>query len=294
MREALIRSDQPLRIFGSPNEAATSYLTPQLIERYTQLFDEAEAAVADSSDILERVRTARMPLNFAIMEQAKKTYTGENGVFIQHGDRWTVRPDIRAMVDPFVDLCIRTGVTQIKEWGTTPEAYRSAMYRLFYQGFNKHLAYGKNIVLSGVDTTDIPMGMEKMLTDGIRGSHDPEYNWLSFEGKDLDAVIDLEKPESVSHIECAFYQRALWLSMLPTEVEFFVSSDGEKYELVGSVKNTLPITQWDSFLQDFATDFQPKQARFVKVVAHSMGLTPQSHPGAGRPARMHVDEIVVD
>src|SRR3546814_8830334 len=35
--------------------------------------------------------------------------------------KWMVRPEIRSMVDPFVDLCIRTGVTQIKEWGTTPE-----------------------------------------------------------------------------------------------------------------------------------------------------------------------------
>jgi hypothetical protein len=123
MREALLASGKPLRIFGSPNEAADSYLTPVLIERYKQLFDQAEMAVRDKPDVLERVRAARMPLNFAIMEQAKKNFIGENGVFIQSGGKWVVRPDIRSMVDPFTDLCIRTGVTMIKEWGTTPEAY---------------------------------------------------------------------------------------------------------------------------------------------------------------------------
>src|SRR5450756_361538 len=45
MREALIISDQPLRIFGSPNEAVISYLTPSLIDKYKQLFDEAESSV---------------------------------------------------------------------------------------------------------------------------------------------------------------------------------------------------------------------------------------------------------
>jgi hypothetical protein len=294
MHNALAAADQPLRIFGSPNEASTSYLTLPLIERYKQLFDEAEKAVADSAKILERVRTARMPLNFAIMEQSKKTYTGENGVFINKGGKWVVRPEIRSMVDPFVDLCIRTGVTQIKEWGTTPEAYRSAMYRLFSQGFNQHLAYNKPLMLSGVDTTDIPAGRETMLNDGIRGSHDPAYNWLSFEGKDLDVVIDLEKTEKVSHLECAFYQRALWLSIVPEKVEFFVSVDGKNFESAGTVENTLPIDQWDSFQRDFITDFAPKDARYVKVVAHSIGLTPQTHPGAGRPAWMHIDEIVVE
>ncbi len=294
MQRAQAISNQPLRIFGSPNEAATSYLTLPLIERYKQLFDEAEAAVADSAQILERVRTARMPLNFAIMEQAKKTYSGENGVFIKNGDKWMVRPEIRSMVDPFVDLCIRTGVTQIKEWGTTPEAYRSAMYRLFSQGVNEHLAYGKSMKLFGLDTADIPLGKEKMLNDGIRGSHDPAYNWLSFSGKDLDVVIDLEKTQKVQHMECAFYQRALWLSIAPEMVEFFVSPDGKKFELVGTVKTTLPIDQWDSFQRDFIVDFPPKEARFVKVVAHSIGITPETHPGAGRPAHMHIDEIVVE
>ena len=50
MREALISSDQPLKIFGSPIEASVSYLTPALIARYKQIFDEAEISVAARSD----------------------------------------------------------------------------------------------------------------------------------------------------------------------------------------------------------------------------------------------------
>jgi hypothetical protein len=46
MREALISSNQPLKIFGSPIDASGSYLTPELISRYKKIFDEAELAVA--------------------------------------------------------------------------------------------------------------------------------------------------------------------------------------------------------------------------------------------------------
>jgi len=294
MQKALASSDQPLRIFGSPNEAAASYLTPELIERYNHYFDEAESLVAGSPETLERVKVARLPLDFAIMEQAKKNFTGDRGVFIKSGNKWIVRPEIRAMVDPFVDLCIRSGITQIKEWSTSPEAYRSAMYRLFYQGRNEHLAFGKKVRLISPDTATIPSGKERMLTDGIRGSHDPEYNWLDFPGKDLDVVIDLERKTKVQHIECAFYQRALWLSIAPVRVEFFVSGDGVKFDPVGSVANTLPIDQYDAFQRDFIVDFTPCEAQFVRVVAHTLGNTPESHPGAGQAARMHIDEIVVE
>ena len=294
MRNALLASGQPLRIFGTPNEAATSYLTPSLIERYEQLFDEAEKAVADSAEVLERVRIARQPLEYAIMEQAKKNFTGERGVFVRSGDRWEVRTEIRSKIDDFTDLCIREGVTQVKEWSTSPEEYRSAMYRLFSQGRNEHLAFGKKVKFLSPDTTMLKPDATRMLTDGIRGSHDYDYNWLSFPGKDLEVVIDLEEVKQVRRIESAYYQYGFWLRLLPKKVEYFVSTDGKEYVLAGSVNNTLPIDQYGGHQRDFISEFAPREARYIKVKAHTIGNTPEWHPGAGRAANMLIDEIVVE
>ncbi len=294
MREALISSKEPLKIFGSPVEASESYLTPELIQRYKQIFDTAESAVAEDPVLLERVRIARQPLNFAIMEQSKKNFTGENGVFIKNGNNWVVRPEIRSMIDPFTDLCLRQGVTRLREWSTTPEAYRSDMYRLFYQGRNEHLAFGKKVRLISPDPAAINEDDILKLTDGIRASDDSKNNWFDFQGKDLDAVIDLGKIQKVQHIECAFYQLAAWLSILPRRVEFYVSKDGNTFDPVGAVDNTLPIDQYDSYLRDFIADFKPADARYIRVVALTIGNTPKSHPGAGQAAWMHIDEIVVE
>jgi hypothetical protein len=295
MREALLASGKPLRIFGTPNEAATSYLTPALIAGYEKIFDQAEAIVGDSAEILERVRIARLPLEFAIMEQAKKNFAGELGVFQKVNDRWEVRTSIRSMIDPFTDLCIREGVTQVKEWSCSPEEYRSAMYRLFSQGMKEHLALGKKITFISPTVGRLPKDADlSMLTDGKRGSHDYDYNWFSFPGENLEVLIDLEGTKTVKRIESAYYQYGFWLRLLPKKVEYFVSQDGIKFDLVGSVDNTLPIDQYGGYQRDFISEFEPHNARYVKVKAYTIGNTPEWHPGAGRPARMLIDEIVVE
>ena len=294
MRGELIKGGKPLRIFGSPNEAADTYLTPALIGKYNSLFDEAEKLVADSAEVLERVRIARLPLMYATMEQAKKNFTGENGLFEKVNDKWEAKTNIRNMVDEFTDLCLREGVTQVKEWSTSPEAYRSAMYRLYSQGMNEHLAYGKKVMMISPDTSDISEEKLKMLTDGKRGSHDYDNNWINFAGKDLEVVIDLEKKEVVRKIGSGYYQLGFWLRLLPKNVEYYTSLDGKNFELAGNVVNTLPIDQYGGYQREFNIEFVPRDARYIKVHARSIGNTPGWHPGAGRPSHMLIDEIVVE
>lgn len=261
---------------------------------YNLLFDEAEKQVTDSAEILERVRIARLPLMYAIMEQAKKNFTGENGLFEKVNGKWEAKTNIRNMVDKFTDLCIREGVTQVKEWSTSPEAYRSAMYRIYSQGMNEHLAFGKKVTMISPDTSDINEEKLKMLVDGKRGSHDYDNNWINFAGKDLEVVIDLDKVEKVRKIGSGYYQLGFWLRLLPESVEYYTSMDGINFELVGSVENTLPIDQYGGYLREFNVEFAPRNAKYIKVRARSMGNTPGWHPGAGRPAHMLVDEIVVE
>ena len=107
----------------------------------------------------------------------------------------------------------------------------------------------KRYQLISPDPSSLPDEDMLKLTDGIRASNDSRNNWLDFQGKDLDAVIDLGKVQKVQHIECAFYQLAAWLSIVPKKVEFYLSEDGKKYTPVGEVDNTLPIDQYDSYLQ---------------------------------------------
>jgi hypothetical protein len=294
MKTALLQSGKPLRIFGGPNEASVSYLTPDLMKRYNVIFDAAEKMVSTQAELLERVRIARLPLQFATLEQAKKNWTGEQGMFLKENGSWMPRNEIRSMIDPFVDLCNRQGVTRVKEWSTSPDEYRSSTYKLLFDGMKEHLAYHKPVTWISPDTSMIPISRRGMLTDGIRGGHDYAYNWLSFQGKDLEIVIDLEESKTVKHIETAYYQLAFWLQIMPKKVEYFTSADGLNFTLASSLDNTLPIDQYGAIQRDFVGEFTPRQARYIKVKAYTIGATPSWHPGAGRMPYMFVDEIVVE
>lgn len=294
MKDALLKSGKPLRIFGTPNEARESYLTPALMARYHELFDKAEDLVHSDPVLLERVRIARQPLVYATLEQAKKSYAGPDGVFEKAGTQWRPRTGLRNLIDPFTDLCIRQGVTQLKEWSCSPEEYRSAFYRMLSQGMNEHLAYGKKVKFI-TPATDLPANAAGMVTDGFRGAQDFDYNWLSLSGKEnIELVIDLEQPATVKHIEAAFYQYGFWLKLLPAKVEYYVSEDGNKFELAGTVMNTLPIDQYGGRVRDFVAEFPARKARYIKMIAYTIGRTPDWHPGAGRYANILVDEVVVE
>jgi hexosaminidase len=158
----------------------------------------------------------------------------------------------------------------------------------------EHLAFGKKVTLISPDTSQISEQELKMLTDGKRGSHDYDNNWVISSGKDMEIIIDLDEVKTVRKIGSGYYQLGFWLRLLPVSVEYFTSADGKKYERVANIANTLPIDQYGGYLREFNAEFPAHEARYVKVIAHSLGNTPGWHPGAGRPANMLVDEIVVE
>ena len=88
-------------------------------------------------------------------------------------------------------------------------------------------------MLISPDTSDIKEGNLKMLTDGKRGSHDYDNNWVNFAGKDLEVVIDLDKVKKVRKIGSGYYQLGFWWRLLPTNVEYYTSMDGKNFELGG-------------------------------------------------------------
>ena len=47
-------------------------------------------------------------------------------------------------------------------------------------------------------------------------------------------------------------------------------------------------------IQDFVIDIEGKSARFVKVLAVNIGKCPEWHSGAGEPAWLFADEIIIE
>jgi hexosaminidase len=169
------------------------------------------------------------------------------------------------------------------------------MFRVFSLGMKEHYAYRKKVSFISPDPTAVKPEAAAMLTDGVRASHEYDHSWFNVQGgKDLELVVDLEEQRDVRRIQAGFLQFGFWLRLFPSRIEYSLSTDGKQYEPVGSIANTLPIDQYGNQQRDFTLTIAPKKARYVKLKAYSIGNTPSWHPGAGRPAVMLVDEIVVE
>ncbi|MGI8634876.1 MAG: DUF4838 domain-containing protein [Segetibacter sp.] len=118
------QSGYKMSIFGKPVMEKETFLSDSLITVYNKLFDEAEKAVSDSPEVLDRVKTARLPVYYAMLEIAKDEKTGKRGAFIAAANNSKIaNPKIVKVLYDFVYQCVRNNVTRVTEWKTTPLEY---------------------------------------------------------------------------------------------------------------------------------------------------------------------------
>jgi hexosaminidase len=124
-----------------------------------------------------------------------------------------------------------------------------------------------------------------------KGFNSPE--WLGWLGTDMEAVVDLVKPASVSSVKVHVLDQSQSQIWLPSSVEVHLSSDGKNFTLAGS------RTQFEKDSSGFATGFYavkfpPKTSRYIKVIAKNHGVIAEGNRFAGSKAWVFVDEIQVN
>jgi hexosaminidase len=162
---------------------------------------------------------------------------------------------------------------------------------LFEQQFNVNKATGKKISLTNPPHQNYSTGGAFTLVDGITGVI-PWYGkeWLGFSGKDLEAVIDLGKSESITKVTVdVLADENSWIH-LPKSIKVLVSADGINYKEMKSLKQEEIVKMKRAMIMEF----EKTAARYIKVIAENAGKIPEGMPGAGEPAWLFVDEIVVE
>jgi predicted alpha-1,2-mannosidase len=132
------------------------------------------------------------------------------------------------------------------------------------------------------------------LIDGIRAK--PRFSmgdWQSYYGNDFEAVVDLKTIRPVHYIATGHLQDVgVWIWM-PGEVQFETSEDGVHYTPAGIVKNEVDEKQYGSIVKDFGLKVN-LNARYIRIKAMNHGAIPAWHPGAGNPAHIFIDEVIVE
>lgn len=106
------------------------YLTDDIMKKADRLWDKAEAAVAAQPDVLERVRVARLSLDYAWIEKHRNSTQ-----FVNHA-RYAVEPDpaFTQRVKRFFEVARRAKVTWMNEGRTTLDAYEEGLKGILQEG----------------------------------------------------------------------------------------------------------------------------------------------------------------
>jgi DNA-binding beta-propeller fold protein YncE len=138
-------------------------------------------------------------------------------------------------------------------------------------------------------------GGDEGLIDGIRGTVNfASGEWQGYQGQDLVAVVDLQRPTEIHRLGGGFLQDARSWIWMPTRVEFELSEDNQTWHKAAEIKTDVPLEDMNPTIRDFVRDIAPTKARYIRVTARNIGKIPAWHPGAGGDAWIFVDEISVN
>jgi len=152
----------------------------------------------------------------------------------------------------------------------------------------------RTIAITGKYANQYSAGGDHALIDGIRGGENFRTGaWQGYYAQDVEVVVDISEPQTVSYIALGCLQdQGSWIFM-PQQVEFFVSTDGHAFQPVGSVKNTTSEEVEGAVVKDFEVKIRPTAARYVKVAVKNFGKCPVWHVGAGNDTWFFLDEVVI-
>ena len=133
------------------------------------------------------------------------------------------------------------------------------------------------------------------LTDGVNGTLN--YNdgkWLGFEGKDMEAVIDLEKERNLKTISI-YYQVCIKDRIFePIGFIIEVSEDGINYTKISSKEADPEKWKNEVNLKVFDASFLPTKGRYVRITVKNRGICPSGYTYVGSKSWILIDEITVN
>lgn len=157
-----------------------------------------------------------------------------------------------------------------------------------------HLARGRTVRFATPADVRYPGTGPFTLTDGVRGTSFNDGFWNGWWGTDLDATIDLGGEQAIGSVTLSLLEQVNSWILYPEWVELHLRGrDG--WHLVER-RLLDPTVRPDAASRQTVTLSVPtgNRATAVRVVARGGRRLPAWHSGAGQPAWIFADEIVVE
>jgi len=296
LQENRLTSKRKLDIYGNPVNEWKTYLSPEALEQYSNLFDKAEGAVEGNSVLADRVVRARLPLDYTVFQQARFYGIEKHGIFvIGNSGSWSVKPKFEEKLARFIATCKKAGVTELSETGPFrhPDEYMTEWNNIFRAGVTPTKALEAKVTLQYPFAEDYPAKGNRTLIDGNPGYDDFSYNWLCFYGTPMVATIDLGKAQNIARVKMHFLNDPRHWIFLPENVTVELSNDGIKYHSIADLKSPENEEHYDITIKEYATQHAAESARYIRVTANNLRSLPEWRYRDGKKPMIACDEIYV-
>lgn len=151
------------------------------------------------------------------------------------------------------------------------------------------------VTLVSTYTPQYSAGGPDGIINGVRGDEEwRKGEWQGYQGQDFEVVIDMGKEMSLQRFGAGFLQDTRAWILMPKDVAFFISTDNNNFTQVAKVDNTVSARDMNPQTHDLIREVPQVRARYVKVKATKFGDLPDWHLGAGYPAYIFIDELILE
>ena len=283
-----------LFLYGDPSQGFESFLRPEKLVYYNSLFDQAYNEVKDDKKYSNRVKKARLSIDYASLEAHRKNFS-ENFPLTIFDNGIKVIPEIVLnRINRFKDITQNNNITLMNEMGFTVDEYIFYYKKALKLAVKENSAKSKKVNLL-TKATKYANEDPQVLTDGALGGSSFYSNWLGFVDNDMDAIIDLGEEKMIKNISTSFLQVTNHVVFFPPKVEFLISTNKTDWITFNPIINKKPLSK-KSKVNDIQTFSQPvnKLGRFVRVKANNYGAAPYWHFAADNPSWIFADEVIVE
>ncbi|PKP52144.1 MAG: hypothetical protein CVT92_10275 [Bacteroidetes bacterium HGW-Bacteroidetes-1] len=292
MQHEILTSGEWLDIYEPPTNHHHTFLSVANMKAYNHYFDEATQTVADLPPFELHVRTARMALQYAMMEIGKADMFGPRGWYRDEGGDFVLNQLMLQTLEQFYQTGMEADAAFVNESGLTIEQYYQSTKRFIDVQVKGNLAFRKPVIAQPLPTDKYSAGDLALLTNGVRGANDFKVHWLGWEALDFSLVLDLGSLADGHTIEIStLYDPKSWI-LHPKSVSCLVSMNGIHYELI-EVQTLEGDQRHEEVSKLFSFNPGNKKYRFVKFEIVGTKQLFDWHPSAGGGSWVFVDETVV-
>jgi hypothetical protein len=292
MENRIRKTGERLDIYGPPVYHQNTFLSAESIGTYNTYFDRAEKAVGGRPDFLLRVKTARMPVQYAAMEIGKNDMFGPRGWYRETDGGFEARCDMVETLEEFYRTSLSCRSAPVNESELSAEEYYQSTKRFVDVQIWDNPAFRKRVAADPPPSEKYGAGDLGILTNGVRGAHDFKVHWLGWEAQDFSLILDMEKETAASRIEIStLYDPKSWI-LHPLAISCWFSDNGTEYLLLEN--QIVDGDQRSEEVNRLFTFQAPKTTfRYLRFDIKGTRRLFDWHPSAGGDSWVFVDEIVV-